>query len=101
MRWAVQYLSTGGKWIRISQSDRFFRKDAVELVEEWNEVQPHVAHRLIRIVTKSEKLRAAIVRELREVVASHRDAKHDEWSALRVAATLETIANRIERGEVG
>jgi len=106
MRWAVQWARRGVpketcEWRILAETERDSRDEAVALMKEWQEYDPQYEHRIVRLVTKSEKLRAAIVKELRTMAEEHDlyTAEDEKWA--HSAETLAIMANRIERGEVG
>jgi hypothetical protein len=113
MRWAVQweYADTPKKkrgWRLIYNSQHDDRADAVAVLKRRREAEPALPgrgriYRLVRLTTKSEKLRAKIVEELRTIAEEHAlyaDAGVDAaW--VHSSETLSAVADRIERGEVG
>ena len=103
MRWGVQYLRADRKWRLIVNSCSESRAEAVVSLREWRLVSPspNYEYRLVRLVTKSEKLRMAIVKELRvmargPVVMSAREA---QFRAVMLGTRILELADRIERGE--
>ena len=105
MRWAVQWAVDGSsknvrEWRTVDWRES--RAEAVERLKSWRATRP-ATYRLVRLVTKSEKLRAKIVEELR--AAAKGPVKiMSAWEAQLNAACevrILEMANRIERGEVG
>ena len=101
MRWAVQYFGAGRRWKRIEETERASRDEAVALLKEWREEDPGHKHRLVRLVTKSEKLRAAIVKELRTIAEEQSAYANINTACIHSSKTLSAVADRIDRGEVG
>jgi hypothetical protein len=105
VRWGVQYLRADRKWRLIVNSCSESRTEAVVSLREWRLVSPSPSYeyRLVRLVTKSEKLRAAIVKELRELArgpALVMNALEAQFSAVMLGTRILELADRIERGEV-
>ena len=107
MRWAVQWARRGvpketRKWRILAETESNSRDEAVAMMKEWQEHDPQYEHRLVRLVPKSEKLRMAIVKELRAVAEEHSlYVSEDDEKWAHSSQTLEAMADRIERGEVG
>ena len=79
------------------------RTEAVVSLREWRLVSPSPSYeyRLVRLVTKSEKLRAAIVKELRTIAEERALYAGVDAAWAHSSETLSAVADRIERGEVG
>ena len=109
MRWAVQWARVdvlgnkqtwkqlgyyGSREVAVMQLRAWRTHErALRRQSDWPRLQR--AYRLVRLVPKSEKLRMAIVKELRAKAATIKGAGpygEDEWL---------DMADRIERGEVG
>lgn len=109
MRWAVQWEfadvpNVKRKWKRLAGTERDSHDEAVALLKGWQEKDLGYEHRLVRLVTKSEKLRAAIVKKLRELArgpALVMSAREAQFSAVMLGTRILELADRIERGEVG
>jgi len=99
----VQYLGADRRWRLIVNSCSESRAEAVVSLREWRRVSQDEDFRLVRLVTKSEKLRAAIVKELRELArgpALVMNAREAQFSAVMHGTRILELADRIERGEV-
>lgn len=60
-----------------------------------------VGGRVVPLVSPSEKLRAAIVKELRALADEHSLYVNEDPKWAHSSETLSAVADRIERGEVG
>lgn len=100
MRWAVQYLGADRRWRLIVNSCSESRAEAVVSLRERRRVSQDEDFRLVRLTTKSEKLRMAIVKELRARADDQAiyDAE-DESPGAHASRELKAAADRIERGE--
>lgn len=100
MRWAVQYLGADRRWRLIVNSCSESRAEAVVSLRERRRVSQDEDFRLVRLTTKSEKLRMAIVKELRARADDQAiyDAE-DESPGAHASRELKAAADRIERDE--
>jgi hypothetical protein len=102
VRWAVQYLGADRRWRLIVNSCSESRAEAVVSLRERRRVSQDEDFRLVRLTTKSEKLRMAIVKELRTIAGEcvfYACVGTSAWA--HSSETLSAVADRIERGEVG
>ena len=116
MRWAVQWARVdvlgnkqtwkqlgyyGSREVAVMQLRAWRTHErALRRQSDWPRLQR--AYRLVRLVPKSEKLRMAIVKELRAVAEEHSlYVSEDDEKWAHSSQTLEAMADRIERGEVG
>lgn len=101
MRWAVQYLGADRRWRLIVNSCSESRAEAVVSLRERRRVSQDEDFRLVRLTTKSEKLRMAIGKELRTIAEEHALYAGVDAAWAHSSETLSAVADRIERGEVG
>lgn len=102
MNWIVQARGYDGKWKFIMNSCSESREEAVASLREHRRTGSYDEYRLIRLTTKSEKLRMAIVKELQARADDQAiyDAE-DESPGAHASRELKAVADRIEKGEVG
>ena len=101
MNWIVQARGYDGKWKFIMNSCSESREEAVASLREHRRTGSYDEYRLIRLTTKSEKLRMAIVKELRTIAEEHALYTGVDEAWVHSSETLSAVADRIEKGEVG
>lgn len=101
MNWIVQARGYDGKWKFIMNSCSESREEAVASLREHRRTGSYDEYRLIRLTTKSEKLRMAIVKELRTIAEEHAIYTGVDEAWAHSSETLSAVADRIEKGEVG
>jgi hypothetical protein len=100
VQWALGYVpKKKRRWVTGWERDT--KEECVELLKDLRNSGKHHVYRLVCLVTPSEKLRAAIVKELRTIAEEHALYTGVDEAWVHSSETLSAVADRIERGEVG